>query len=125
MVPEFTPRSSVARGTPTPVRDPTPLHPATDLREDLTFAIDSYNWYTLGTWEFVSRHRAGYLSDVDFFNWERGVRLDDDEEDEDDKVVVFDAMEEEEELQPRKLTDVEAMKMSNLVDLSQWEGLSV
>jgi hypothetical protein len=91
----------------------------------------------LRTWEFDSRRHAGYLGgvdffsqesglgldDVDFFNLESGIGLDDDEEDEDDEVVVLDALEVKEELQPRNLTDKEAMEMaiteSNLVEFSQ------
>jgi hypothetical protein len=54
-----------------------------DLREDPTFALNSYNWSTFGTWEFDPRRHAGYLCDIDFFNREQRVRFGDDEKDED------------------------------------------
>jgi hypothetical protein len=52
-----------------------------DLRDDPTFAIDSYNWHSFALWEFDPRHQGGYLGAVGFFNRKRGVGLDDKEED--------------------------------------------
>jgi hypothetical protein len=85
--------------------------------------LDSYSWYTFGTWEFDLRRGAGYLGVVDFFNWERRPHFDDDEEDKEGTD------EEEDELQPPNLTEDEAMEMAignrKLDNHTQCDGLAV
>jgi hypothetical protein len=55
---------------------------SSDLLDDPAYTLNSYNWTTVGAWGFDLYHPAGYLDDVDFFNWDHGIGLDDNKEDE-------------------------------------------
>ncbi|KAK1667455.1 hypothetical protein QYE76_055614 [Lolium multiflorum] len=57
------------------------------MKERSGVRAQSYNWISFGTWEFDARHRAGYLSDLDYFDREIAAEEEEnDEEDEDANV---------------------------------------
>jgi hypothetical protein len=62
-----------------------------DLREDPVFEINSYNWITFGTCEFVPRRRAGYLYDAGFFKREVLSSPTDDDKDNNKEASVEEA----------------------------------
>ncbi|MBS2180363.1 hypothetical protein KFZ29_25365, partial [Salmonella enterica subsp. enterica serovar Typhimurium] len=66
-----------------------------DLREDPTYALNSYNWISFGTWEFDARRRAAYLADVDYF--EREITAEEEENDQEDADEDSDEDEDEHE----------------------------
>jgi hypothetical protein len=94
-----------------------------DLRDGPAYALNSYN----ETSEFHPRHRAGNLGDMDFFNQEYVVILNNDEEDNEDEgqddeeddghddALFYNASDSggvNQEVQPEDLTKEEAIEMA-------------
>jgi hypothetical protein len=114
---------------------------ASDLRDDPTFILNSYNCITSGAWEFYRGRRVCYLGDVGYFNRDLGVSLDEEEEQEDkdddtdDEEALFDnggappPPVVDSEIQATDLRKEEALELeigkSELEELGRWNGLAI